>query len=124
MRLELVMTNLLTNVIKYAPGAAVKISGDSAGGQARLTIADGGAGISREQQKRIFDPFERGLSSRQVGGLGLGLFIVRQILHAHRGTITVDSQPVLAGRRRLRRRPASTAYRLTVGPQESPKPAT
>jgi signal transduction histidine kinase len=87
------MTNLLTNVIKYAPGTAVKINADAAGGQARLTIADGGAGISREQQKRIFDPFERGLSSSQVGGLGLGLFIVRQILHAHRGTISVDSQP-------------------------------
>jgi signal transduction histidine kinase len=92
MRLEQVMTNLLTNVIRYAPGAPVKISADAAGGQARLMIADGGAGISREQQKRIFDPFERGLSSRQVGGLGLGLFIVQQILLAHRGTITVDSQ--------------------------------
>ncbi|HET6280802.1 MAG TPA: MASE1 domain-containing protein [Polyangia bacterium] len=93
LRLEQVMTNLLTNVIKYAPGAAVKISAGAAGGQARLTISDGGAGISREQQKRIFDPFERGLSSRSVGGLGLGLFIVRQILLAHRGTITVDSEP-------------------------------
>jgi signal transduction histidine kinase len=92
-RIEQVVTNLLANAIKYAPNCPVTISAVDQDKQVILVVKDNGAGIPRQQQKRVFQPFERGTSPRQVGGLGLGLFIVRQIVQAHGGTVTVESEP-------------------------------
>ncbi|HYG68101.1 MAG TPA: sensor histidine kinase, partial [Anaeromyxobacteraceae bacterium] len=60
---------------------------------ARLTVADRGIGIAREEQERVFDRFERAVPSEHFGGLGLGLYIARQIVAAHGGEIRVESEP-------------------------------
>ncbi len=63
------------------------------GNAVRLSVTDHGIGIDPENQKRIFEPFERAVSKRQYGGFGLGLWITRQIVDAMRGHISVASRP-------------------------------
>lgn len=65
----------------------------SAGDSARLSVTDQGIGIEKENQHRIFEPFERAVSPLSFGGLGLGLYIARQIVDAHGGKIWVHSEP-------------------------------
>ncbi|HEX3695789.1 MAG TPA: PAS domain S-box protein [Polyangia bacterium] len=93
LRLEQVLTNLLANAIKFGAGKPIDVVVSVEGPLARLSVADRGIGIPREQQKRIFERFERGVSSRHFGGFGLGLWISKQIIDAHEGTIRVDSRP-------------------------------
>jgi len=93
LRLEQLMTNLLSNAIKYGPGAPIKITVARAGGDARVSVRDEGIGIGREDLGRIFDRFERAVSSQHYGGLGLGLYIAREIAEAHGGRIEVASEP-------------------------------
>ena len=91
LRLEQVVTNLLTNAIKYGGGAVdVRTSG---GMEAMLVVRDHGAGIAAEDQERIFEPFERVQSTSGEDGAGLGLYIVREIVRAHGGRIEVGSAP-------------------------------
>jgi predicted ATPase/signal transduction histidine kinase len=92
-RLEQVVTNLLTNAIKFAAGTTVEISMRALDCRARLEVRDRGIGISPERQRRIFDRFERGVSAEHFGGLGLGLYISRRIVEAHGGSIAVESEP-------------------------------
>ncbi|HVZ74982.1 MAG TPA: PAS domain S-box protein [Polyangia bacterium] len=92
-RLDQVITNLVGNAIKYAPGAAVTVSVSGGGGHARLTVRDEGPGIPLEHQERIFDQFERASPSEDLPGMGLGLWLVRRIVAAHGGAITLDSRP-------------------------------
>ncbi|MEW5851982.1 MAG: ATP-binding protein [Myxococcota bacterium] len=92
-RVEQVITNLLSNAVKYGAGGPVEVSVAEVGGQARLAVRDHGMGISPEDVPRIFERFERAVPARHYGGLGLGLFITRQIVTAHGGTISVTSQP-------------------------------
>lgn len=93
-RLEQVVANLLSNALKYGAGkpVTVKLVRDRPG-YALLTVSDQGIGVPYERQAQIFDPFERAVSSRNYGGLGLGLFIVRKIVTAMGGRIWVTSQP-------------------------------
>ncbi|MEO5727453.1 MAG: sensor histidine kinase [Byssovorax sp.] len=63
------------------------------GALAELWVRDGGVGIPKEAQSRIFNRFERAVSTRSFGGFGLGLYIARRIVEAHRGTIRVNSAP-------------------------------
>lgn len=91
-RVEQILANLLTNAIKYAPGSPVKISARFKGDLLELIVADQGPGIAQEDQDRIFMRFERAVSGNHFGGLGLGLYIVRQILQAHGGSIFVNSE--------------------------------
>ncbi len=93
MRLDQVVTNLLTNAMRYGARGPIHLSVTAAGDRARLEVRDRGAGIRPEDQQRIFERFERGASSRHYGGLGLGLWIVRQIVEALGGRIGVDSAP-------------------------------
>jgi signal transduction histidine kinase len=65
---------------------------DPRSGLIRLVMTDRGIGIEKDDLSRIFDRFERAVSMRNFGGLGLGLFISRQIAEAHGGTIVVESQ--------------------------------
>lgn len=92
-RLEQVVANLLTNAIKYGARSPIEIDlgGDDA--IARFSIRDHGIGIPREAHQRIFGRFERAVSTDNYGGLGLGLWISAQIVEAHGGTISVDSEP-------------------------------
>jgi PAS domain S-box-containing protein len=92
-RLEQVVTNLLSNAVKFGAGKpiTVRVEADAAG--ATLTVRDEGIGISSSDQSRIFERFERAVSKHSYGGLGLGLWIMHQIVEAHGGQIRVVSQP-------------------------------
>jgi signal transduction histidine kinase len=92
MRLDQVITNLLSNAVKYGGGQPIEISVLDRGDRAAIVVADHGIGIDRAAQARIFERFERAVSSRHYGGLGLGLWITRQIVLAHGGTISVTSE--------------------------------
>jgi signal transduction histidine kinase len=91
LRLEQVITNLMTNAIKYGGGRPIEVQVTCAAQRAFVTVKDLGIGISAENQARIFERFERAVSDRQYGGLGLGLWITRQIVEALSGRITVES---------------------------------
>jgi protein-histidine pros-kinase len=94
LRAEQVVTNLLSNAVKYGQGKPIEVSLEQGpNGAAQLAVRDHGIGIAPENQARIFERFERLVSSRNYAGFGLGLWIVRQIMEAHGGTIHVWSQP-------------------------------
>ncbi|HRI68812.1 MAG TPA: HAMP domain-containing sensor histidine kinase, partial [Polyangium sp.] len=90
-RIAQVCTNLLSNAIKYGAGKPIEIRLWGNGESAYLSVADHGIGVPAEQQSRIFGRFERAVSARHYGGLGLGLYICRQIVEAHGGTISLTS---------------------------------
>jgi len=92
LRLEQVVTNLLSNALKFGAGHAVEVT-VTEGEHARLVVRDHGMGIAREDLERVFDRYERATAARGIAGLGLGLYIVRQILVAHGGSIRVESEP-------------------------------
>jgi PAS domain S-box-containing protein len=92
-RLDQVATNLISNAIKYGAGKPVKVEVSSTADRALLTVRDRGIGIKPEDQERIFGKFERAVSERHYGGLGLGLWIARQALEAMGGTVRVESTP-------------------------------
>ena len=92
-RLEQVLTNLLGNALKYGAGAPIEIEVAATEGAARYRIRDGGIGTAPEEVPHLFQPFGRAVSPRHYGGLGLGLFIARQIVEMHGGTIGVTSEP-------------------------------
>jgi signal transduction histidine kinase len=92
-RLEQVLTNLLTNAARYASGKPIEVSVRRLGPGAELRVRDHGRGVAQEDQERIFRKFERAVGSREVSGLGLGLFIVRDIVEMHGGTVRVESEP-------------------------------
>jgi signal transduction histidine kinase len=91
-RIEQVISNLLTNALRYGAKSPVSVKVYSEGGLALVDVRDQGIGISEENQKRIFQQFERVSARQAVAGLGLGLFISEQIVTAHGGTITVQSR--------------------------------
>jgi signal transduction histidine kinase len=93
-RIEQVLTNLLTNALRYGRGKPVEMMLSQAGGIARITVRDQGIGIAPEDQERIFEQFERTDDSRKhASGLGLGLYITRKIVGLHHGRIEVESTP-------------------------------
>ncbi len=94
LRIEQVITNLVSNAIKYSPaGGAVEIALEARDDAVELSVTDHGIGISEEDRARVFDPFQRvGLSKDSVPGVGLGLFVVRKLVLCHGGQIDVESQ--------------------------------
>ncbi|AKV00514.1 Sensory box histidine kinase [Labilithrix luteola] len=92
-RIEQLVSNLLSNAIKFGLGQPIELRLTSHDGRARLEVIDHGVGITKEHQARIFERFERAVSTRHYGGFGVGLFIVRDIVRAHGGTIHVESKP-------------------------------
>jgi len=91
-RNEQVVANLLTNALRYGAHKPIEVRVYSQDKEARVEVKDQGIGISAENQKRIFQQFERVSASHAISGLGLGLFISDQIVAAHGGTITVESE--------------------------------
>ncbi len=92
--LEQITMNLMSNAIKYGAGRPVETSVTSTGEDATIEVRDHGAGISEVDRARIFERFERAVAPRgSKPGFGLGLWITRQLLVAHRGEITVESRP-------------------------------
>lgn len=93
LRIEQVVDNLVSNALKYGAGKAIRVSARSRGEVAELLVEDRGIGIEPADLSRIFGQFERGAASRGRSGIGLGLFITRQIVRAHGGDIDVVSRP-------------------------------
>lgn len=93
LRLEQVVANLLENAIKFGEGKPLEVRVEPGPNTVRLIVRDQGIGFPSEAKARIFEKFERAVSERHYGGLGLGLFIARQIVDAHGGTISVESAP-------------------------------
>jgi PAS domain S-box-containing protein len=89
-RLEQVLVNLLTNALKYGDGKPVEVSVGRQGDLASFSVKDQGIGIQAKDQRRIFEQFERAVTS-SISGLGLGLFISKKIVEAHGGSIRVES---------------------------------
>jgi signal transduction histidine kinase len=90
-RVDQILSNLVSNSIKYAPGKPVDVVLERAGDRARIVVRDHGMGIAPADQERIFDRFERAVASQNYGGFGLGLWIARQLVEAHGGEISVQS---------------------------------
>jgi signal transduction histidine kinase/NO-binding membrane sensor protein with MHYT domain len=90
-RLEQVVNNLLSNALRYGQGKPVEVTVHTRDEAAWVVVRDRGIGIAPESLQRIFERFERA-ASRNFGGLGLGLYITRQIVEAHGGTISVESE--------------------------------
>jgi signal transduction histidine kinase len=93
MRIEQIVDNLLRNAVKYGAGKPVAVRVTTDGATATLTVQDQGIGLSPNDRERIFGRFERAVSSRHYGGLGMGLFIVKQVVEAHAGSVDVQSRP-------------------------------
>lgn len=91
LRIEQVIINLLTNAVKYAPMKTIKVTLKKQDSTAKICVKDEGPGIAPEHQERIFGRFERVRATDNIGGLGLGLYISRQIVDAHHGKIYVES---------------------------------
>lgn len=90
-RIEQVIINLLTNAAKYAPNKPILTKLSKLGGTIKIQVTDQGPGISLENHDRIFKRFERVSDKSNIGGLGLGLYICKQIVEAHHGKIYVES---------------------------------
>jgi predicted ATPase/signal transduction histidine kinase len=110
-RVDQLLTHLLSNALTYGAGKPIDIQLERAGAQARIVVSDHGIGISADRLPHIFDRFERATSVRHYGGLGLGLFIARQIVEAHHGSISVQSQPGVG---------STFTIDLPLGPREEP----
>jgi PAS domain S-box-containing protein len=91
-RVEQIFINLLSNAMKYGAGQPIKVTVEAAGDRAQLKVQDHGQGIEKADQARIFDRFERAASVGHFPGLGLGLYITKQVVEAHGGTIGVESE--------------------------------
>jgi len=93
LRIEQIVTNLISNSIKYAAGHPVVVSAACEADVAILEVRDAGPGIPESDLSRIFDRFGRAAPARNYGGLGLGLYVARQIAEAHGGTIVASNVP-------------------------------
>jgi signal transduction histidine kinase len=92
-RLERAMVNLLGNAIKFSPpGSSITVSLDRGRHFARISVHDEGPGISDDGKARIFEVFQREEETAHLPGLGLGLFITKQIAESHGGTVSVESE--------------------------------
>ncbi len=91
-RVEQVISNLLSNAVKYGQGKPFKVSVYKEGQMGVIEVADQGLGISQESIEKIFNLFERAVASVNISGLGLGLYISKQIVDAHGGEIVVQSE--------------------------------
>ncbi len=94
-QIERIIVNLLTNAMKFGRGKPIRISVGHEDGDriAVVKVTDQGRGIDPEDHERIFQRFERAVPEAHYGGLGLGLYISREIALAHHGTLSVESEP-------------------------------
>lgn len=106
-RLEQILVNLIANAIRYAPGKPLRISTCEAKGMLELRVSDRGPGVPEEHRERIFQRFERAVDANEISGLGLGLYISREISHAHGGELSVEPS---------RSEGATFLLRLPLGP--------
>ena len=93
LRIEQVLSNLLINAIKYGEKSTITVTVEEKSGMAKVSVSDLGLGIPEDALLRIFKRFERAIHSNEVSGLGLGLYISKEIIEAHDGKIGVVSEP-------------------------------
>lgn len=91
-RMEQLLTNLIGNALKYGAGKPIEVWGQRDAERAVIIVRDQGIGIAKEQQSTVFHRFERAVEAAQYRGMGLGLFIVQQIVTTHGGTIELESE--------------------------------
>lgn len=91
-RVEQVALNLLSNAAKYGDGKPVAVTVESIGDRAVLSVRDRGIGVAPDKQQIIFEQFERAASPESISGLGLGLYIVRNIVSQHGGSVRLESE--------------------------------
>ena len=92
LRLTQILRNLLSNAIKYnVDEGFIRLTVVAKNGSARISVADGGIGMSPEELEVLFDPYTRGNSQRTIKGVGLGIVIVKKLVEAHGGKVTVSS---------------------------------
>ena len=92
-RVDQVLTNLVSNALKYGAGRPIEVSVRAEGPNALVVVSDHGVGIQEDEQGKIFAPFARAVTARHHAGLGLGLWIAQQIAQASGGRIVVNSRP-------------------------------
>jgi len=93
-RIEDVVGNLLSNAVKFTPrGGHIRLALRKDGNSLAVSVSDDGPGIPPDEQARIFDKFYIGRDQRSAAGVGLGLYIARQLIELHGGRITVKSMP-------------------------------
>jgi len=92
-RIEQVVVNLLTNALRYGGGGTIEVGVVQEGCTARIDVRDHGKGIAPDYIERIFEPYERGTKAGEPKGLGLGLYISRQLAVSHGGQLTAQSTP-------------------------------
>jgi PAS domain S-box-containing protein len=97
-RLAQVFSNLLDNALKYGRGKPVEVDISSTDHAVRVCVIDHGIGFAHEDESRIFGRFERAVSARHFGGLGLGLYVSREVVEAHSGRLSAESEPGVATR--------------------------
>jgi signal transduction histidine kinase len=103
LRLEQVLTNLLSNAIKYGAGGAIRVSVARRADEATLEVRDHGPGIPETHIGRLFQRFERGTASlRNYAGLGLGLYLIQEIVQAHGGSVAAENAEGGGARFRIR----------------------
>lgn len=92
-RLERLALNLISNAVKYSPeGSTVRVNVERQNARVALSVGDEGPGIDADDVEVIFQPFGRGKSAGSIAkGAGLGLYVVKQIVEAHGGSIDVES---------------------------------
>lgn len=92
LRIEQVLVNLLSNALKYGADNGVSVTLEKKGKGVSLSVQDSGMGIPKEKHEQIFNRFERLVPHTNISGMGLGLYIAKQIVEAHKGKIVVDSE--------------------------------
>jgi signal transduction histidine kinase len=95
-KLKRIVVNLLSNALKFTPrGGKVTLSAEHTAATTRISVADTGVGISPEDVNKLFDKYEQARNRATQGekGTGLGLYITKQLVELHGGTITVESKP-------------------------------
>ncbi|WP_224368671.1 sensor histidine kinase [Hyalangium versicolor] len=93
LRVDQAVSSLLSNALKFGSGQPVEVTVSGVGPMARVEVRDRGIGIPPEQLERIFERFERAVSSRSYGGLGLGLYLARRAAEAHGGHVWAEARP-------------------------------
>lgn len=93
-KLTWALSNLLANALRYTPaGGSITVEATAHEGDVAISVQDTGPGIAPEQQERVFERYAQSAQAGDIGGAGLGLAIVRDIVQAHGGRILLDSEP-------------------------------
>jgi signal transduction histidine kinase len=98
MRVEQILESLISNALKFGSGRPVRIVLEDAASEACIVVHDEGIGIPADALGRIFERFERAVPDPSYTGFGLGLWMAREAVLAHRGRITVESEPGVGSR--------------------------